>query len=57
MRRYLIRKLKPSQSPLLSTRWVLAVYDTKSYDLRVDSYHHNWYDAITVASLKIKETK
>ena len=54
-RRLLVRKLTPNQSPLLSTRWVLASFDTDTPDLQVESYHHNFYDAITTASLMITE--
>lgn len=54
--RFLIKKLKPTQSPLLSTRWVLAGYDPNSLQepsLRIHSYSHNHYDAVTAMVLLI----
>jgi hypothetical protein len=55
-RRLMVRKLTEKQNPLLSTRWVVASYDTKTLDLKVESYHHNFHGAITTVDLMIEES-
>lgn len=56
-RRLMVRKLTPDQNPLLSTRWVVASYDTRTLDLKVECYQHNFIDAVTTADLMVTKAR